>query len=731
MNLSAVDVLLAEVGAIEDHVFQMRHENEEREKARRGRFQKGRPPPKAPPKPTTQGKAARILAKGGDDPQKLGKNKRIQVSHKSPTANATAAKELQAALSSSATSPEKKRPIDEVAPDGEDDVEMKTEDDQPEKKPLTNKDMSVVGDIEEEFDVDDDEDDVAVSPKVVEIVDPEAAKRFKEKVKDAQQKKLDDYAKNVEDKVRLHEQGWRDRYYTDKCKADDVENHGGREHLFRSYIQGLIWVMKYYYVGCPSWKWYYPFHYAPFASDLRNIERFSNDCKSFELNTPFNPVEQLMAVLPSDSSHAVPQAARWLMCDEESPILDFYPKDVPVDPNGKAMPWLWVVLLPFIEEDRLFSAFHPTMDKWTKEELLCNARGLDDGYLYIHRTNSLSEKFGPILQDEKQAAARKVKLSNLGSQGFSGLVRPPLDHEVYPLDDDTSIEPPPGAEVIDDPHSIFGDKIENNSAVCVAFSEPRKLSHKSALLPGAAPQKEVLGQADKIIRRPRLNRGGGTISNLGVASQSHRPGYGSMNISSYERDLAHRTGRGAEMYQPGTRAWGAMEPAPKRRNIQQNPFSNQHYNAPRPQNGGGWDMQQGGRPQPHRNGQGGHYQNSQYHRNHNGHQPPAYQQQPNRNHQHPPHYHNQPGPRYQQNGPPRHHQNQRQGHNGHQGYQGQRHDNRSGGQHQGYDFRGHNNHGRGGGRPRANEDVINNLRAQLSSTLNRNRGGNHQDSRRR
>jgi 5'-3' exoribonuclease 2 len=44
------------------------------------------------------------------------------------------------------------------------------------------------------------------------------------------------------------------------------------------------------------------------------------------------------------------------MMDPESPIIDFYPKDVPVDPNGKAMPWLWVVLLPFIEEDRLLAA---------------------------------------------------------------------------------------------------------------------------------------------------------------------------------------------------------------------------------------------------------------------------------------------------------------------------------------------------------------------------------------
>lgn len=139
-----------------------------------------------------------------------------------------------------------------------------------------------------------------------------------------------------------------------ECMADTSLDSLTRPH--RSYVVGLCWVMKYYYDGCASWKWYYPFHYGPFASDLKNIERFQKDCDSFELHEPFKPVEQLMGVLPEDSAHAIPKASRWLMCDQESPIIDFYPKEVPVDPNGKAMPWLWVVLLPFIDEERLLAA---------------------------------------------------------------------------------------------------------------------------------------------------------------------------------------------------------------------------------------------------------------------------------------------------------------------------------------------------------------------------------------
>ena len=378
VNLSHVDVILAEVGAIEDYVFGMKHQSEQREKERRSRFQKG-PAKKGPPAdqlqlqqpPKVLGRAARILEKQQRKEQALSRGRQAKeearhakkAKHMMKEENDQAAQALRESLfpqtkeeNNAAVQKEEPRESNAVKEETQEELpssgskrphEAKVETDgakvvNGEEATTVKSEAGVVGEAEDEFDVDDDddEDDMPAedTPRIEDMIvkaDPVVAHNFKEKVKARQQKKLDEYAENVVDNVRLHEAGWKDRYYSDKCKADDISENGGREHLFRSYVMGLCWVMKYYYDGCPSWKWYYPYHYAPFASDLKNIERFDKDSRSFELSAPFNPVEQLMAVLPSDSKHAIPKAARWLMDDPESPIIDFYPKDVPVDPNGK------------------------------------------------------------------------------------------------------------------------------------------------------------------------------------------------------------------------------------------------------------------------------------------------------------------------------------------------------------------------------------------------------------
>ncbi|CAB1342746.1 unnamed protein product [Coregonus sp. 'balchen'] len=139
-----------------------------------------------------------------------------------------------------------------------------------------------------------------------------------------------------EDNVRLWEDGWKQRYYKTKFDVDATDDDF-RKKVVKSYVEGLCWVLRYYYQGCASWKWYFPFHYAPFASDFKDIKGMFTD---FELGTkPFKPLEQLMGVFPAASGNFLPETWRSLMSNPESSIIDFYPDDFAIDLNGKKYAW--------------------------------------------------------------------------------------------------------------------------------------------------------------------------------------------------------------------------------------------------------------------------------------------------------------------------------------------------------------------------------------------------------
>uniref|UniRef100_F6HHB8 Xrn1 helical domain-containing protein n=1 Tax=Vitis vinifera TaxID=29760 RepID=F6HHB8_VITVI len=98
------------------------------------------------------------------------------------------------------------------------------------------------------------------------------------------------------DRVRLGHPGWKERYYKEKCSCDTSQGiESTRKELVQKYTEGLLWVLQYYFSGVPSWTWFYPYHYGPFASDFKGLSRVKG---KFERGSPFKPFDQLMGVLP-------------------------------------------------------------------------------------------------------------------------------------------------------------------------------------------------------------------------------------------------------------------------------------------------------------------------------------------------------------------------------------------------------------------------------------------------
>lgn len=165
---------------------------------------------------------------------------------------------------------------------------------------------------------------------------------------------------------------WKDNYYKEKFDWG-LENDKGIRELTENYVQGLQWVLYYYYRGVASWPWFYQYHYSPMISDVK--KGLAADM-NFTLGQPFRPFQQLMGVLPDRSKKIVPTVYHELMTLADSPIIDFYPREFELDMNGKKMEWEAVVKIPFIDEKRLLSAMATKDDLLTADEKQRNSFGV-------------------------------------------------------------------------------------------------------------------------------------------------------------------------------------------------------------------------------------------------------------------------------------------------------------------------------------------------------------------
>ena len=203
------------------------------------------------------------------------------------------------------------------------------------------------------------------------------------------------------------------------------------EGLIHEYLQGLQWVLHYYYNGVPSWSWFFPFHYAPTAIDLARTLRPRPDQPTgsysptpLAMSTPLDPLSQLMGVLPAASATSLPIVCQDIMTAENSPLADFYPADFVLDPNGARMRWQWLALLPFIDESRLRRVVaENVLPHLSKEEKARNAKGV--ALLFAHREsvlgNVLASKLGDCTTQFGKAAKVELQLEASGHDGAGAI----------------------------------------------------------------------------------------------------------------------------------------------------------------------------------------------------------------------------------------------------------------------------------------------------------------------
>ena len=157
------------------------------------------------------------------------------------------------------------------------------------------------------------------------------------------------------------------------------------EKLSHEYINGMQWVLSYYTKGVPHWKWFFPYHYAPFASDMY-IYIKSYKRKKYLPSSPSEPFLQLLSILPPESKSLLPQQFSNILSYSNSPLSKFLPSKFTIDTSGKKNDWEGIVLLPFLDFVLLEKEYSKIIKLLDDKDMKRNK--LEQNILYKHDSSN-------------------------------------------------------------------------------------------------------------------------------------------------------------------------------------------------------------------------------------------------------------------------------------------------------------------------------------------------------
>lgn len=165
---------------------------------------------------------------------------------------------------------------------------------------------------------------------------------------------------------------WYENAFELKGKRDIFKrlmpNHafGSNNHkmveMVKSYLIGISWVFRYYTMGHEfiNTDYVYRYHYAPLLLDISFVAdtigtKFQMDKTEYEHNPNalvINPVHQLLSVIPLKSKEIIPYEVRHLT-EVNSMIADYFPEEMVVERDGMNTDWQGVLLINFIDMERI------------------------------------------------------------------------------------------------------------------------------------------------------------------------------------------------------------------------------------------------------------------------------------------------------------------------------------------------------------------------------------------
>ncbi len=137
-------------------------------------------------------------------------------------------------------------------------------------------------------------------------------------------------AKNKFQKIveLMNEKGeYKNYFYDEYFEFDDKTKLKDKiEVSCKEYFKGMKFVFEYYYIGCPSWNWFYPYKMTPLLSDLyaylKNILKTNPKSLDFQfqISKPLVPFKHLIFTLPKPSLGLLPKKLAEAVLAPESKI---------------------------------------------------------------------------------------------------------------------------------------------------------------------------------------------------------------------------------------------------------------------------------------------------------------------------------------------------------------------------------------------------------------------------